>query len=148
MWKSIRLVTAAAFVTVLLPFAWLSAQVSPQSRDPMNRRIDSLVNDALQRPVAAMSVAVIKGRDTLVMKGYGLADIENDVAATPLTVYRIGSITKQFTSAAVMQLVEAGKIGLDDDITKYLPNAPTHGRKILVRHLLSHTSGIPSYTDV
>jgi len=148
MWKSMRLPIAAALLAASLSSRFLSAQVAPQSRDPINRRIDSLVNAALQRPVAAMSVAVIKGRDTLVMKGYGMADVENDVAATPLTVYRIGSITKQFTSAAVMQLVESGKIGLDDDITKYLPNAPTHGRRVLVRHLLNHTSGIPSYTDV
>src|SRR5689334_7724034 len=87
------------------------AQVAQQGADPINRRVDSLVNAALQRPVAAISVAVIKGRDTLLMKGYGMADIENDVAATPQTVFRIGSITKQFTSAAVMQLVEAGTIG-------------------------------------
>jgi len=147
MTKSIRaLVAAIVAASCITTDAW--AQVAPQSADPINRRIDSLVNAALGGPVAAMSVVVVKGRDTLLTKGYGMADIENDVAATPLTVYRIGSITKQFTSAAVMQLVEAGKINLDDDITKYLPNAPTHGRKVLVRHLLNHTSGIPSYTDV
>ena len=90
----------------------------------------------------------LRGRDTLVMKGYGLADIENEVAATAQTVYRIGSVTKQFTSVAIMQLIEQGKLSLDDDVTKFVPNAPTHGRKVLVRHLLNHTSGIPSYTDV
>jgi D-alanyl-D-alanine carboxypeptidase len=112
-------------------------------------RIDSIVKDALTRgPVAAMSVAVVRGRDTIVMKGYGLADLENDVPATARTVYRIGSVTKQFTSAAIMQLVESGTIALDDDVTKYVPNAPVHGRHITVRHLLNHTSGIPSYTDV
>lgn len=57
-------------------------------------------------------------------------------------------MTKQFTSVATMQLVQQGKLSLDDEITKYPPNAPTHGRHILVRHLLNHTSGIPSYTDV
>src|SRR5439155_16678032 len=82
------------------------------------------------------------------MRGYGLADLENQLPVTPQTVFRIGSITKQFTSAAVMQLVEQGKINLDDDITKYLPTIPTHGRHVLVRHLLNHTSGIPSYTDI
>jgi D-alanyl-D-alanine carboxypeptidase len=77
-----------------------------------------------------------------------MADIENEVPATPLTVYRIGSVTKQFTSVAIMQLVDQGKLSLDDDVTKYVPNAPTHGRRVLVRHLLNHSSGIPSYTDV
>jgi CubicO group peptidase (beta-lactamase class C family) len=95
-----------------------------------------------------MSIAVVRGRDTIVMKGYGMADVENEVPATAQTVYRIGSVTKQFTSVALMQLVQQGKLSLDDEITKYVPNAPVHGRKILVRHLMNHTSGIPSYTDV
>jgi CubicO group peptidase (beta-lactamase class C family) len=95
-----------------------------------------------------MSIAVVRGSDTIVMKGYGSADLENDVPATARTVYRTGSVTKQFTSVAIMQLVEEGRISLDDEVTKYIPNAPTHGRRILVRHLLNHTSGIPSYTDV
>jgi len=110
---------------------------------------DSLANAALRGgSVAALSIAVIRGRDTVVMKGYGLADVENEVPATAQTVYRIGSVTKQFTSVAVMQLVEEGKVSLDDDVTKYIPGYPTHGRRVLVRHLMNHTSGIPSYTDV
>ena len=95
-----------------------------------------------------MAVAVVRGGDTLLMKGYGFADVENQLPATPQSVFRIGSITKQFTSAAVMQLVEQGKVSRDDDITKYITSYPSHGRRILVRHLLNHTSGIPSYTDV
>jgi len=82
------------------------------------------------------------------LKGYGMADVENQVPVTPQTVFRIGSVTKQFTSATVMQFVEAEKVSLDDDMSKYIPKYPTRGRKILVRHLLNHTSGIPSYTDV
>jgi len=126
-----------------------SAQPPRASRAAIARAADSLAESALRRgPVAALSIAVVRGADTIVMKGYGSADLENDVPATTQTVFRIGSITKQFTSAAVMRLVEQGKIGLDDDVTKYIPNYATHGRRILVRHLLNHTSGIPSYTDV
>jgi D-alanyl-D-alanine carboxypeptidase len=126
-----------------------TASRSRVSRETIARVTDSLANAAIRNgPVAAFSIAVLRGRDTVVMKGYGLADIENDVPATAETVHRIGSVTKQFTSVAIMQLVEEGKIGLDDDITKYLTGYPTHGRKVLVRHLLNHTSGIPSYTDV
>lgn len=66
-----------------------------------------------------MAVAVIKGRDTPLMKGYGFADMENKVAVTPQTVFRIGSITKQFTSAAIMSLVQEGKLKFDDDISAY-----------------------------
>jgi CubicO group peptidase (beta-lactamase class C family) len=132
--------------TVLCP---TGAYAHTSSRTRLIARIDSIANAAVKAgPVAGLSVAVVKGRDTLVQKGYGFADVENDVRATAQTVYRIGSVTKQFTSAAIMQLVEQGKIGLDDEITKYLPDFPTRGQRILVRHLLNHTSGIPSYTDV
>jgi D-alanyl-D-alanine carboxypeptidase len=120
---------------------------------PARARVVHLIDSIAAAPVksgvvAGVAVAVVKGRDTLLFRGYGFADLENKVPVTPQTVFRIGSITKQFTSSAVMQLVEQGKIGLDDDIMKYLPNVPTHGRRILVRHLLNHTSGIPSYTDI
>ena len=93
-----------------------------------------------------MSVAVVRGRDTIVMKGYGLADVENDVAATAQSVYRIGSITKQFTAAAVMQLVEQNKVSLDDSIGKHLPHLAARWHGATIRQLLNHTSGIPSYT--
>jgi len=126
-----------------------AAQSGRSSRGSVAQAADSIADAIIKRGrVAALSIAVMRGRDTLVMKGYGMADIENEVPATPLTVYRIGSVTKQFTSVAIMQLVEQGKLSLDDDVTKYVPNAPTHGRHVLVRHLLNHTSGIPSYTDV
>jgi len=136
----------------LFPFALQStavAQTGRSTRGPVAHAADSIADAIIKRGrVAALSIAVIRGRDTLVMKGYGMADIENEVPATPRTVYRIGSVTKQFTSVAIMQLVEQGKLSLDDDVTKYVPNAPTHGRRVLVRHLLNHSSGIPSYTDV
>jgi CubicO group peptidase (beta-lactamase class C family) len=139
---------AVVTATLLLTIGTL-AEAQKTSRGALVSQIDSLATAALRNgPVAGLSVAVVKGQDTLVMKGYGLADVENDVPATASTVYRIGSITKQFTSAAVMQLVEQGKVNLDDDLTKYFPNFPTHGQRILVRHLLNHTSGIPSYTDI
>ena len=68
--------------------------------------------------------------------------------ATAQTVYRIGSITKQFTSSAVMQLVQDGKVKLDDSIGTYLPTLPTSWQVVTVRELLNHTSGVPSYTDI
>lgn len=121
----------------------------PPARTALIARLDSIAAAPVKSgAIAGLAVAVVKGRDTLLHKGYGFADLENQVPVTPQTVFRIGSITKQFTSAAVMQLVEQGKVGLDDDLTKYIPNFPTHGRRILVRHLLNHTSGIPSYTDI
>src|SRR5689334_19448130 len=119
------------------------------SRAALVQHLDSIAGAPVKSgAVAGMAVAFLKGRDTLLIKGYGMADLENQVPVTPQTVFRIGSVTKQFTSAAVMQFVEAEKVSLDDDMSKYIPKYPTRGRKILVRHLLNHTSGIPSYTDV
>ena len=143
-------VVASLLVTLLAPnAAGQAARTSVARRDVITHAADSIVDAILKRGrVAAVSVGVMRGRDTVLMKGYGLADIENDVPATASTVYRIGSVTKQFTSVAILQLVQQGKLSLDDDVTKYVPNAPTHGRHILIRHLLNHTSGIPSYTDV
>src|SRR5437773_245301 len=141
---NIRLLRRVALLT-----GSLGAPLTAQSRSVLVARIDSIAAAPVKSGnVAGMAVAVVKGRDTLLMRGYGLADLENQLPVTPQTVFRIGSITKQFTSSAVMQLVEQGKIGLDDDITKYLPNIPTHGRRLPVRYLLNHTSGIPSYTDI
>jgi len=111
-------------------------------------RIDSLAKDYMAlKKAPALSIAVVRGRDTLVMKGYGLAGREANRAAAASTIYRIGSITKQFTAAGIMREVEQGKILLDDPITKYLPDVPTHGQRITVRNLLTHTSGVHNYTD-
>ena len=124
----------------------LSAQTS---RARVVATIDSLAGAFLaEGPVAGVSVAVVKGRDTIVAKGYGLADIENDVPATARTVYRIGSITKQFTAAAIMRLVEQGKFSLDDTLGRILPSAAPAWRGVTLRRLLNHTSGIRSYTGI
>ena len=117
-------------------------------RAALKARIDSLAESFLSTThTPGLSIAVLRGSDTLVMKGYGFADVQTHRPATASTVYRIGSITKQFTSSAIMQLVERGKLSLDDDISKYLPDVPEHGQKITVRELLNHTSGIHSYTS-
>jgi D-alanyl-D-alanine carboxypeptidase len=112
-------------------------------------RIDALAAATLAPgSVAALSIGVQRGGETVMVKGYGLADIENGVPATAETVYRIGSITKQFTSASIMQLVEAGEIGLGAPMTEYLPDYPMQGHEVTIRHLLTHTSGIQSYTGM
>jgi len=125
------------------------SEVAPLWGDDLLKKIDSLAAFVLEDgPVAALGIGVRLGDDLLMARGYGMADIENSVPARPETVYRIGSITKQFTAAAVMQLVEAGKIGLDEPMTRYLPDFPTQGHEVTIRHLLTHTSGIKSYTGL
>jgi len=127
----------------------MAATTAPLWGDVLASKVDSLAQATLaQGSVAAMSIGVQRGGEPLLMRGYGLADIENDVPATAETVYRIGSITKQFTAASVMQLVEAGEMGLDDLMTEYLPDYPMQGHEVTIRHLLTHTSGIQSYTGM
>ena len=140
-----RLGIVAALAAAVIPAA-TTAQTP--NRAAVVARIDSIVNASLAAPFSGFSVAVVKGRDTLMMKGYGSANIELGVPATPATIYRIGSLTKQFTSSIVMQLVEQGKIRLDDPLSKYRPAIPAHWRAVTIHNLLNHTSGIPSYTDV
>jgi D-alanyl-D-alanine carboxypeptidase len=147
--KRARFVHLSALLLANAGVANAQARPATMTRAALVTRIDSIAAAPVKSgAVAGIAVAVVRGRDTLLMKGYGLADVENQVAVTPETVFKIGSLTKQFTSAAVMQLVERKSVSLDDHLNKYIPNFPTHGRTIAVRHLLNHTSGIPSYTDI
>jgi CubicO group peptidase (beta-lactamase class C family) len=88
---------------------------------------------------------VAKDGKILLSKGYGMADYELDVPNTPKTKFRLGSITKQFTALAIMQLQEQGKLNVNHSISKYLPDYP-QGKKITIHHLLTHTAGIPNFT--
>lgn len=111
--------------------------------------IDSIAAAALSGGHAAgMSIGVVRGRDTIVLKGYGKADLELDVPTPDRAVYEIGSVTKQFTATAILQLAEQHKLSLDDEITKYFPTYPLHGYHLTVRRLLDHTSGIKGYTEI
>jgi CubicO group peptidase (beta-lactamase class C family) len=111
-------------------------------------RADSLVLAYLAESKApSAAFAVIRGKDTLAYGAHGVADMAGARSATPANIYEIGSITKQFTSAAIMKLVEQGKVKLDDDMSKYIPQFPLQGKKVSIRQLLNHTSGIHSYTS-
>lgn len=109
---------------------------------------DALLNEKYKSTEPGAAVLVAKGGNVLYRKAIGMADLENNVALTPNHVFEIGSITKQFTSVAVLMLVEEGKLSLDDLVTKYIDNYPMNGHKITIHHLLTHTSGIKSYTDM
>lgn len=94
------------------------------------------------------SALVVRDGNVLLRKGYGLANLELGVPVKPEMVFELGSVTKQFTGAAILMLAERGKLALDDEVTRFLPDFPTHGQKITVEHLLTHVSGIPSYTGM
>jgi len=91
---------------------------------------------------------IVKDQEILFRGAAGLADLELGVPLTAENVFRIGSISKQFTAAGILLLEEQGKLSVTDDIRKYLPDYPTHGHDIRIEHLLSHTSGIYNFTDI
>jgi CubicO group peptidase (beta-lactamase class C family) len=100
------------------------------------------------RRVPGLSLAVLREGRVMKAQGYGLANIELNVAATPETVYEVGSLTKQFTAAAVLLLVEEGKVALDEKLTKYLGETGAAWGDVTVRQLLTHTSGIREFTTL
>jgi CubicO group peptidase (beta-lactamase class C family) len=117
------------------------------SRD-LAREIDVLLREAYPPHEPGAAVIVVKDGTTVLRAGYGMANVELDVAIEPHRVFRLGSITKQFTAVATLLLLEDGKLALEDDITRFLPTYPTQGHHITVEHLLTHTSGIKSYTSM
>jgi CubicO group peptidase (beta-lactamase class C family) len=93
------------------------------------------------------SVLVARSSEVILSQGCGMANYELDVPNTPETIFRIASITKQFTALAIVQLQEQGLLNIRETISKYLPNYPETGKNITIHHLLTHTSGIPNYTS-
>lgn len=112
------------------------------------RQIDSVFSTTFKADEPGAAIIVVKDGKTVLRKGYGLADTEKKVPIQPGDVFRLGSITKQFTAVAILMLEEEGKLSVQDEITKFLPDYPTQGKKITVEHLLTHTSGIKSYTGM
>jgi CubicO group peptidase (beta-lactamase class C family) len=111
-------------------------------------RADAAIRDEMARQhVPGVAVAIVRGGAVAKVQGYGLANVEHQVPVTPETIFQSGSLGKMFTSAAVMLQVEDGKVSLSDPIAKFFPAAPQSWQAITVRHLLTHTSGIPDYTD-
>ena len=109
--------------------------------------IDALMG-AYQGVVPGASVAVLHDGAPILRCAYGFADLENQVAATPDTNYRLASMTKQFTAAAILLLTESGPLSLDDPVGKWLPSLPEATVAVTLRHLLTHRSGIIDYEDV
>lgn len=96
------------------------------------------------------SGAILVARDgkILVSKGYGMADVENDVPNTPETRFRLGSLTKQFTAASILLLQERGKLSVQDSVCKYIAPCPEAWQPVTIHHLLSHTAGVPDFTGL
>ncbi len=137
--------TLALGLALLLGGAGASAGGEP-AKEELVSWLDEYVSKLLDSaPAAGATVLVGKGDDLLLTGYYGHSDLENGLHTHAGSVYQIGSLTKQFTAVALLQLEQAGKLRLSDDITQYLPEYPTHGQVITIEDLLYHTSGIPNY---
>ena len=132
-------------LTVLL-LAPTRATVSSAQFDSLAGLDSIVIREMARQRIPGVAVAVVRNGRTLLAKGFGLANVEHQVPVKPETIFQSGSLGKQFTSAAVMLLIEDGVLRLDESIRTYLPDAPKAWRAITVRHLLTHTSGIPDYT--
>lgn len=113
----------------------------------MQSEVDALMH-AYTGDVPGASVLVLRDGEPILRRSYGLANIEEHVAAMPAVNYRLASVTKQFTAAAILLLAEDGKLQLDDPIRKWLPTLPDATDAITIRQVLSHMSGLIDYEDV
>lgn len=132
-----------SYLALLLLFTLCG--IVPASADQVDDYVKAQMRE---RHIPGASVAVVKNGRVIKTSGYGLANVELNAPVTKDTVFEIGSVTKQITAAAIMLLVEEGKINLDAQIGTYLSNAPEIWKKVTVRHLLTHTSGVKSYTAI
>ena len=110
--------------------------ISPEAK------VDALFEDWDKPDSPGAAIAIVKDGKVLFEKGYGMANLEYDVPITPSTIFQIASVSKQFTVFAILLLEKEGKLDLDDDVRKFLPEVPDFGKKISLRHLASHTSGL------
>lgn len=114
---------------------------------PLESAVDAFARNVLEEAQApGLSIGIARGGETLLVRGYGLANLEHQVPVTGDTVFRIGSVTKQFTGAAILLLAEDGRLNLDDTLDQYFPDFP-RADEVTVRQLLQHTSGISNYTS-
>ncbi len=124
------------------PFFQFGAQ-----RSDTAKKIETLVSSHVRPNEPGMAVIVTRKGQTLFRAAYGLANMGQNLAMRPEMIFQIASLTKSFTAAAILSLVEQGKLSLNDSIHSLLPQFPYQGAQVRVEHLLTHTSGIPNYTD-
>lgn len=127
-------------LAVLLALVFAVVPAPPARADAID---DYIKGEMERRHIPGLALAVARNGKIVKLRGYGVANLEHDVPVTPDTVFELASVTKQFTASAVMLLVEEGKVQLDDPVAWHLPRAPETWKKITVRHLLTHTSGLP-----
>lgn len=133
------------FVFAFCVFAAATSLTAGSLPDALTRSIDSVFSEFSHPGTPGCALGIYRNGEIVYAKGYGTADIEHRIPVTPQTRFDIGSTAKQFTAACLLLLEQQGKLSLDDDIRQYLPEIPDYGRRITIRHLLNHTSGLRDY---
>ncbi len=121
--------------------------ITTSKAQDLTQKFDDIVFESYKPDEPGATILVAKDGKAIYRKAIGKSSLELDVDMIPENVFMLASITKQFTAVAILMLEEEGKLSLDDSITKFIPDYPTHGKTITIHHLLNHTSGIKSYTD-
>jgi CubicO group peptidase (beta-lactamase class C family) len=143
---SLRPAVRSILPTFLALFIVLRADAAEGLPQATSARVDSTVRGVIQRQhIPGLSIAVVIGGETRWQNAYGLADVENGVAAKTTTVYRIASTSKALTAVAALQLAERGKLDLDAPVQKYAPTFPVKSQPITARQLLANLGGIRGY---
>lgn len=128
-------------LTIFLVFIYSLGCAQPTEKD-LSKRIDDIANALGKASEPGFTVAVAKGDKLLFSRGYGSANPEYDIPNSPTTIFHVASVSKQFTAFAIALLADQGKISLNDDIRKYLPELKDFGHKITIKHLVHHNSGL------
>lgn len=146
--RGLQVVAAFAALIAILggPATAVPADVPPDVE--LAARLQAEVAKAFKAGEPGATVIVVRDGQVLLRTGIGMANLELSVPLRPEMIFRIGSVTKQFTAVSILMLAEQGKVSLDDEITKFLPDYPTQGQKITIEALLTHTAGITNYTDM
>lgn len=146
LYKPLRIVmTSFLFLLFLSPIIVDLQVVQACTHTELTDKVDELFKewDRIDSPGAA--VGIIKDGKTVYARGYGMANLDYNIPISPQTVFRVGSVSKQFTAMCIALLIEQGKISLDDDIRKYLPDMHEFDLPVTIRHMIHHTSGIRDY---
>jgi CubicO group peptidase (beta-lactamase class C family) len=133
-------------VGLLLGMSLMAAHGASAGQDADGRADALVAAEMREQHIPGLALAVLRDGKVVKARGYGLANAELDVAVKPETVFQTGSVGKQFAATAMMMLVEEGKVGLDDKLSKFLEGTPAAWKDVTVRNLLTHTSGIADYT--
>src|SRR5215208_3793691 len=138
-------VALISFVFGLAATGIMAQQNTPQTTDETAKKVDAYLSQWDKNDMPGVAVGVVKDGKLVYKRGLGMANLDYDVPNTTTTLFNVASVSKAFTAASVVLLSQQGKLSLDDDIRKYVPEIPQYADTITIRHLLHHTSGVREY---